>query len=324
MTTSLLTDRVLPPGESFAHPALSYRDEPDFLRTVGAFVRDGLEAGRPVLVLVPRPRLEALRDRFGGDDGVVWTDMAEAGRNPGRVLSLLAGFTARHAGRPVRIVMEPIWPGRHRAETGEAARLEALVNVAFADRPASFLCAYQEPALPREVVALVRRAHPSLLDADAGRVRESAEYTDPLAVCAQCATPLEEPAEPVPALAYADGDLAAVRAFVSERLAGTALAPSRRTDLVLAVTEAATNSLRHGGGRGALRLWTTRGEGAGRVHVETRDAGRLDDPLAGCFRPDPAAASGGRGLWMINELCDLVRIRSSADGLVLRMSMDLR
>ncbi|MEU6486428.1 sensor histidine kinase [Streptomyces sp. NPDC046887] len=320
MTTTVLTDPVLPPGESFVHPALSYRDEPDFLRAVGSFVQDGLEADRPVLVLVPGPRLEALRDRFGADGGAVWTDMAEAGRNPGRVLSLLTTFAARRPGRPARVVMEPIWPGRDRAETVEAARLEALVNLVFTGRPTTFLCAYQEPALPSEVVALVRRTHPALLEPDAGGVRECDEYADPLAVCAECDVPLEEPAGPVAVLPYTQGDLAAVRAFVTGRLEGTGLSAARRSDLVLAVTEAATNSLRHGGGRGTLRMWTT----PGRVQVETRDAGRLDDPLAGRFRPDPAAASGGRGLWMINELCDLVRIRSSADGLVLRMSMDLR
>jgi anti-sigma regulatory factor (Ser/Thr protein kinase) len=34
-----------------------------------------------------------------------------------------------------------------------------------------------------------------------------------------------------------------------------------------------------------------------------------------------ASAEGGRGLWMMHQLCDLVEIRSSEDGLTLRLHM---
>ncbi|WP_234382018.1 ATP-binding protein, partial [Streptomyces sp. XY332] len=33
------------------------------------------------------------------------------------------------------------------------------------------------------------------------------------------------------------------------------------------------------------------------------------------------SANGGRGLWMIHQLCDLVEIRASDTGLTLRMHM---
>jgi anti-sigma regulatory factor (Ser/Thr protein kinase) len=32
---------------------------------------------------------------------------------------------------------------------------------------------------------------------------------------------------------------------------------------------------------------------------------------------------GGRGLWLINQLCDLVQLRSSPEGTSVRMSMRL-
>ncbi|MFD8638520.1 ATP-binding protein, partial [Streptomyces sp. NPDC059656] len=99
---------------------------------------------------------------------------------------------------------------------------------------------------------------------------------------------------------------------------GTTLNAARRGDLVLAVSEAAANSLSHGGGKGTLRLWDSADSG---VVAEIRDGGHLADPLAGRGRPSLASPHGGRGLWMIHQLCDLVEIRASADSLTLRLHM---
>jgi hypothetical protein len=49
-----------------------------------------------------------------------------------------------------------------------------------------------------------------------------------------------------------------------------------------------------------------------------RDAGPLSDPLVGREQPRPDA-SRGRGIWMANQLCDLVQIRTHADGAVVRL-----
>ena len=82
--------------------------------------------------------------------------------------------------------------------------------------------------------------------------------------------------------------------------------------------EVATNSLRHGGGRGTLRVW--REDGA--LVCEVRDAGRLQNPMAGRERPTPER-DGGRGLWMVNQLCDLVQLRSFPDGAAVRVHVYL-
>jgi anti-sigma regulatory factor (Ser/Thr protein kinase) len=99
---------------------------------------------------------------------------------------------------------------------------------------------------------------------------------------------------------------------------GTAagLEEARTTDLVLAVDEVATNSLRHGGGRGTLQIW--REDGA--VVCEVRDAGRIQDPMAGRERP-ALDRDGGRGLWMVNQLCDLVQLRTLPAGAVVRLHL---
>ncbi|MER7463392.1 sensor histidine kinase [Streptomyces sp. NPDC097981] len=305
------------PG-AFVHTSLFYAGQAEYLAEVGGFVRAALAAGEPVLVAVPGPRLDALREGLAvGTAEVTWTDMTRLGSNPGRILAALQEFADRHAGRPARIVGEPMWPGRSRAEVLEATRHEALINTAFAGRRATVLCPYDVLGLPAAVVSDARRTHPSVIEK--GRVLPSPAYADAASVCADCDRPLPEPDGGAPRLVeYTHGDLGGVREYADAWARGTALSAARRGDLVLAVSEAAANSLAHGGGRGSLRLWST---ADGEVVAEIRDGGHLADPLAGRRRPTLASANGGRGLWMIHQLCDLVEIRASRSGLTLRLHM---
>ncbi|MET9701005.1 sensor histidine kinase [Streptomyces sp. NPDC006529] len=306
------------PG-AFVHPALFYRDTEEYVVGVGGFVRAALHAGEPVLVAVPGPHLDALRGSLGatpGADGIDFVDMTEFGRNPGRILAGLQEFADRHPGRAPRIVGEPIWPARSAAEVREATRHEALINTAFAGRPATILCPYDTEGLHPRIVADARRTHPTLIED--GRGALSPAYTDAPVVCADCDEPLPEPRAADVVLEYSAGDLARVREHTQAWARGTALGPARRGDLVLAVSEAAANSLAHGGGSGTLRLWTT---DTGAVVAEVHDGGRLKDPLAGRRRPPLASGDGGRGLWMIHQLCDLVEVRALDAGLTLRLHM---
>jgi anti-sigma regulatory factor (Ser/Thr protein kinase) len=90
----------------------------------------------------------------------------------------------------------------------------------------------------------------------------------------------------------------------------------RRKDLVLAANEIATNSLRHGGGMGTLRSWTDDGS----MICEIHDRGVIADPLVGRRRPSPSE-DGGRGIWLANQLCDLVQIRAHDRGNVVRLHL---
>ncbi|MEV6735065.1 sensor histidine kinase [Streptomyces sp. NPDC051364] len=305
------------PG-AFVHPALFYQGQGEYLAGVGGFVRAALTADEPVLVAVPRPQLDALRASLdAGTTGVTWTDMTQLGRNPGRILAALQDFADRHVDRPARIVGEPIWPGRSQAEVLEATRHEALINTAFAGRRATILCPYDVLGLPASVVSDARRTHPTLIEK--GKDLLSPDYADAPSVCADCDRPLPEPDGVAPPLEYAHGELGKVRDHAEAWARGTALSAARRGDLILAVSEAAANSLSHGGGKGSLRLWST-ASGPGIV-AEIRDSGHLADPLAGRRRPSLASADGGRGLWMIHQLCDLVEIRATDSGLTLRLHM---
>jgi anti-sigma regulatory factor (Ser/Thr protein kinase) len=316
----MTTHPWLPPppkqGTAFVHPAFFYGSRAEYVDGVGGFVRAAAAHGRPVLIAVPAPRLRLLREALGGGhEGLTWIDMREAGRNPGRILSLLQEFADRHGARGPAIVGEPIWVGRTPAEIREATRHEALINLAFAGRHATVLCPY-DTALPGPALADARRTHPLLGDA-AGH-RPSPDHVGPDAVCRSCDTPLPGPDRPR-VLDFGEHDLARVRDAARAWAEAVGLPPRRRTDWLLAVGEATGNSVRHGGGRGTLRLWRT---GTWLV-AEIRDRGRLSDPLTGRRRPDPFSPTGGRGVWMMHQLCDLVEMRNLTDGLVVRLHMAL-
>lgn len=313
-----MTDTVttVPDAGAFVHPAMFYRTPQEYVSGVGGFVRAAVRAGEPAFVAVPEAHLDALREWLGGDaESVDFADMRVLGRNPGRILAALQGFADQYPGRPARIVGEPIWPSRSRAETLEATRHEALINTAFAGRAATILCPYDVTALPRQVVADARRTHPTLIED--GRDLASPAYADPAVVCADCDELLPEPAHAM-TLPYAGGQLARTRRNAQEWLEGMALDRARRSDFVLAISEATANSVAHGGGTGTLRLWISE---HGTAVAEIRDNGHLADPLAGRRRPALTSGNGGRGLWMIHQLCDLVEIRATDTGLTLRLHL---
>jgi anti-sigma regulatory factor (Ser/Thr protein kinase) len=96
------------------------------------------------------------------------------------------------------------------------------------------------------------------------------------------------------------------------------LGPERIADLLLAVSEVATNALVHGSGKAVLRAWVEPKALVCAVH----DNGHFDDLLVGRNTP-PTESVGRRGLWMVNQLCDLVELRSGTGGTTVRIRVDL-
>lgn len=114
-------------------------------------------------------------------------------------------------------------------------------------------------------------------------------------------------------------DLSQVRALVYQQARDAGLTEARANDLVLAVSEVAANTLRHTRSSGTLAIWHDDHE----VVCEVRDGGRITDPHVGKHKPPPDA-SGGHGLWLVRQVCDLVELTSDANGTTVRMHMTLR
>lgn len=127
--------------------------------------------------------------------------------------------------------------------------------------------------------------------------------------------PLSPPPRGALSIPYRD-ELAQVRVLVMRRAKQAGLADGRARDLVLAVSEAAANTLRHTEGPGILTIWTNLHE----IICEIRDQGVIRNPRAGRSRPAPDA-DGGHGLWLVYQVCDDVELRSGTTGTILRMHM---
>ena len=309
---------MLQTAETFRHEALLYAGEVDFLTGVLPFIREGIAADEPVLVVVSAAKIGLLRSALGGQaDRVAFADMADVGANPARIIPAWRDFVAGHdvARRRARGVGEPIWAGRKPVELIECQRHESLLNLAFGGAPAWWLlCPYDTSSLQAPVLEEAERSHPFV--SESGLARRSGTYYGLEHAAAPFAAPLPEPADPPAELAFGSGALAGLRELVSRAATAAGLDRDRTADLVLAVDEVATNSLRHGGGRGSLRIW----QDADALVCEVRDAGRIEDPMAGRRRP-ALDRDGGRGLWLVNQLCDLVQLRSFPSGAVVRLHM---
>lgn len=114
-------------------------------------------------------------------------------------------------------------------------------------------------------------------------------------------------------------DLAAVRTLVRRCTREAGLSDQRAIDLVIAVSEVAANTVQHARTAGTLDIWREAGE----IICQITDAGFISDPLAGSRAPQPGATTG-YGLWMVNQICDKVDLRSDETGTTIRMHMNVR
>jgi anti-sigma regulatory factor (Ser/Thr protein kinase) len=112
-------------------------------------------------------------------------------------------------------------------------------------------------------------------------------------------------------------NLAEVRKVTAARALRAGLSPGRANDLVIAVAELAANTLIHTSGPGTLTIWVTDEE----VICQVQDQGQITDPQAGMVRPAPDAPGGGRGLWVVHQVCDQVEISTGQAGTTVRVHM---
>jgi anti-sigma regulatory factor (Ser/Thr protein kinase) len=298
----------------FSHEAYVYANAAEFLAGALPFLEQGLETGEPVLAVLSPERIELLRTELGGDGHRVrFADMTIVGANPARIIPVWMRFIdERVPGRGVRGIGEPIHAARSSAEVVECQQHESLLNQAFDSTPDfRLLCPY-DVALGPEVLEEASRSHPFVYRL--GQVVPSLGWDLKGGPARPYEVALPNPPARFEQLAFAMGQLHDLRAFVARHACAAGFDAGRTSDVVLAVNEVATNSLRYGGQRGTLTIWH---EGPTLI-CEVYDTGQICDPLAGRRLPSPTAV-GGFGLWLVNHLCDLVQVRTGPGGSVVRL-----
>lgn len=266
-----------------------------------------------MLVAVPPDRIRRLRSALGsGSDRVTFLDMAEVGGNPARMIPVWQRFVHDSVSAvSARGIGEPVWSSRRNVEIEECRLHESLLNLAFDEGPAwRLLCPYDADSLPAAVVEDAMRTHPVVGSAASSGI----EYGGHTYAKVGFASPLS----PVPDSAHevfflADG-LSSLRGAVRTWSLAAGLSDERAEHLVLAAHELATNSIVHGGGKGVLHAWAE----PGAFVVEVSDIGCISNPLVG-REPALDYAESGRGVWLVNQLCDLVQVRSLETGTVVRL-----
>jgi anti-sigma regulatory factor (Ser/Thr protein kinase) len=295
----------------FQHEALIYDGPAEYLDGTVPFIQAGIESGQRVLVAVGPDQTKLLQWEVG-DHGerVRYVDMREVGRNPATIIPLWREFVDEAGGAPVRGIGEPVWASRSDAALEECRRHESLLNVAFDGGPAwNLLCPYDAPSIGDDIMEKVAHSHPCLQRE--GRHEPSAIYEpDPNCFAGELPAAAAAPES----FEFSVADLGEVRRRVAAGAEEVGMDPDGVADIVIAASELAANSVMHGGGSGALRLWRE----DGRLLVEVEDRGWIEDPLVGRIRPGISQV-GGRGLWLVNKLCDLVQIRSGEAGTTVRL-----
>jgi anti-sigma regulatory factor (Ser/Thr protein kinase) len=302
--------------DSYRHEAFFWEGDDQFVAGTVPFIREGLEAGQPVMVAVTAPRIDVLREALDGDaTSVRFVDMGLLGANPARIIPAWRLFTDQHPGLPVRGIGEPIWHGRRLAELAECQMHEALLNMAVdTDTPLWLMCPYDTASLPADVLAEAHRSHPVVVDVQTHRGSTTYGGVHHLNKMYKARLPQVHLQVVVSHRPFGADDYATVRADVRAHATSAGVPEERTDDLVLAVHEVAVHSVLHGRGASELRIW----EEHHSLVCEVRGTGRINDPMVGRL-PPAASDEPGRGLWMAHQLCDLVQVRSGKTGTTVRV-----
>ena len=227
--------------------------------------------------------------------------------------------TRSRRGRGFRGLGEPVWPGRDPAEIDECHRHEALLNQVFGDGAGGSRCSAPTTVAPCPTMCCRRRFAPT--------------RTSPAAAAPGCPArpgttttsgPTRWPASSAPSRRRSRVSLRHRRPTRAARLRR----PRRGRRRTLRRARRRPDPRRQRGrpptasSTAAAGAAPTPGASEGALLFEGRDSGRIAEPLVGRVRPTPTQPKG-RGLWMTNQLCDLVQIRSSAAGTAVRLRVAL-
>ncbi|MFI5735716.1 anti-sigma factor RsbA family regulatory protein [Kribbella sp. NPDC051587] len=294
------TDSLDGAPAGFQHEAFVYSGDEEFVRLSAPFVHDGLATDAAIVAVLPPDRIAVLRDALGASAARLrFIDMTTTGRNPARLIPFWRDVLTQSGGRPVYGLSESMYPGRSTAEYDEALLHEGLTDLAFSGDSGFRLCC---------PFAAITGVDPTASHSGAEALAEKT-----------IRTPLNDVPDRAERWEFGLADLGDVRKWVNGHASSHGVSRDRMDDLGLALHEVCTNSIRFGGGRGALSVWIEFGS----LVCDVADQGRIDNLLVGRVMP-PLDGLGGRGVWLANQLCDLAQLRSGDGFTQVRLHTRLR
>jgi hypothetical protein len=299
--------------QSYRHEAFLWHDRTDFTDGLVPFISEGLAAGEPVMVATVAEHTHWLREALGQEgDQVRFFDMAELGRNPANIIPAWQKFidTQASGSRPARGVGEPIWAERQADELIECQLHEALLNVAVDPMtPFWLVCPYDAERLEPAVIDEAYRSHPVVIEADV--YKGSTQYAGQAHLEVMLGSELPSLVGEPTTIPFTAKNLDRLRAFLKLEGHVAGLTVQQACALATATQGLAAGSLERGATGGTIRIWRQPRS----VVYEVIDGTYVDDPLAGRRAPLVDTADA---LWTANQLCDLVQLRSTPAGTVVR------
>jgi anti-sigma regulatory factor (Ser/Thr protein kinase) len=296
------------------HELLLHRSVEELLDFVVPFVRDGVAAGEPTLLLVRPETAGLLLPRLKPSPLLTLLPALGWSGRPATALRAADSLFADHAARGPRLRVineEPVVDAR---DWHDWRQLEAAVNVALDQRDLWLVCAYDRHPLDDGMVDDLHATHDAIGHAE--QHLRNDRFEDPFAFIGRHRDAPPDPVESTPpAVELVDPSPASARAAVGRSADGRRLPPLEIENLVLATHEVLTNAVGHGRAPVVVRIWHS----PGRVTVTVTDRGPGPaDPFAGLLPPEHRLARG-LGLWLSQQLVDVAQ-RRHPDGFTVRLT----
>ena len=276
--------------DGYIHDALFYDSDDQLLTTA-------LQAD-------PRVRFASSAETYSRPPQAIWA-----------LRQLVEAEVAAGAGR-VRVVGETEF-GDSSAQWAQWMRYEAVINHALAPYPVWGVCLYDTRRLPRQVLASAELTHPNLRTSTSRA--PNPRFVDPVEFVRRLPDVEPDPLEATrPTLEIEDvTDLRGLREQLHAALGRSSLASEAKSEFMFAVSEVATNAVRHGRPPTRVRTWATRN----RVLCAVTDRGHgIQDPLAGYVPAPQRSIPGGLGLWLARRFCDRVDLRRTGEDFTVRLA----
>ncbi len=296
------------------HASLFYDGPRHYAAEAGGFLREGLERGHRGLVMAPSRRVDLLRSALGADaDEVTFVEDTTAYAPQWNVYRVLLDFAARAPDVRSCVIAEQELSDRIPAELVDYQRLEAAINVVFADSDVDLLCPYDAGSLAPHLLDIGLHTH-GALRADGG-LSPNAGFDDPLDMLDGLATVVPPPPEATTIDCSSPADIARARRLVRARGAEAGLDTDVVADVALAVTEVLTNALLHGEPPALFHVYDEADTWVCHVHDKGREP---MDPTTGLV-PPAGLSDHGYGLWLARQLCAAVDVGNNHSGTHVRL-----
>lgn len=293
------------------HNALVYESEDEYLARAVPFLQEGLAAGEGAIVAHTGPGMAMMREALGPDaTHVTFVDVSSAYTRPARTLAAYHSvYSAQLQQTPRLRAVADVQFGPDPREWDQWTAYEAVFNRSFGHLPAWVLCSYNVNGTPDPIIEGVWQTHPEVVER--GCWSASVSYEEPDQLLRRIAP---RPADLPGLRSIAGGDDAEqVRERLAPELLAAGLGEAKSLEMLLAVTEIATNAVVHGRGIEEVRV----GRAHGRFVCEIVDRGPgFDDPTAGYLVPRDGI---GSGLWVARQLTWRIELFQSSRGFAARI-----